>query len=263
MTIALGMMTGNSVILAADCQESDGYFKDFALKISSSMTHTRINATVRSALAITGAGPGIYLDAISDEITDLFHARQERDIGAFENVLKDKVETFYKKHVVELAPHVDREFRVIIGAQIEGITGLWVSDATVVKRIMAVEAVGTGAPFAKMALSTRYAMADTNMSIVLAILAVHNAREYDHYCGKGTAVVCLHNDLAYNISPGLVVAAEKLLDKYLGIEYSSFHYALCGNVVSGEQRTERIVKRLNDLRGEFTELAGQFLADPP
>src|SRR5258708_636501 len=60
MTIALGILASDGIVLAADTQETAGYFKGFALKIHSAMTKTNIHSNVNSALAITGSGHGVY-----------------------------------------------------------------------------------------------------------------------------------------------------------------------------------------------------------
>lgn len=264
MTIALGMVASDGIVLAADSQETDGYFKDFALKINSAMTHTSIYSNVKSALAITGAGPAVHLDAISDEIIKQFHANQDTEIATFESHLKTAVAEFYKEHVVAIAPQIDREFRVIVGVQIEGRFSLWTSEATVVKKVIGLEAVGTGSPFAKMALSARYyGEPDIAVTALLSILAVNRAKEYDQYCGKSTSVICLKDNLAYSIPWYLVAEAEKLFMRYSGIEGSAFQYAIGRESGDEEQRPNKISLWLQELRKDFMQLTPKMLKDQP
>ena len=149
MTIALGMIASDGIVLAADTQETEGYFKGFSLKINTGMTHTDINAKVKSAIGITGAGPSIHLDAISDEIINRFHSHQHPEINSFQSDLADCVREFYLRHVAPLPRHTDRDFRLIAGVQIENTFALWTTDATVLKQVNAMEAVGTGSPLEK------------------------------------------------------------------------------------------------------------------
>jgi len=259
ITTAIGMLAGNAVVLAADTQESDGYFKEYALKISSAMTHSRIDATVKSAVAITGAGPGVHLDAVSDEIINMFHEGQYRTLDAFQNKLQSVVKEFYFEHVAKLKQYeIDRDFRLIVGAQIEGDVGLWTTEATVTLRSLGLEAVGTGSPFAKMAMLSRAISLDTEQTILLAILGITNAKEHDHYSGKGTSVVCLKDNVAHDVPWYRIEEAGKLLKRCDGIEHSAFQYVLGNRFVDAEGHAEKIAEWLKDLRKDFKNLMPQL-----
>ncbi|MFQ5662491.1 MAG: hypothetical protein ACE5HL_01495, partial [Terriglobia bacterium] len=214
MTIALGMLATDGIVLAADSQETEGYFKGFSLKINTAMTHMNIQAKVKSAIGITGAGPAVHLDAIGDKIIKLFHANQYTQINALESNLAECVRDFYLTHIAPLPPHIyeGRDFRLIAAAQIEGNFSLWTTDATVLKRGIGLEAVGTGSPFAKMALQSRYLCTDTETAAFLAILAVARAKEYDQDCGKSTQIVCLKENLVHDVPWYLISEAEKLMN---------------------------------------------------
>lgn len=265
MTVALGMLARDGIVLAADTQESDGYFKEFSLKIHYAMTHTSICSNVKSALVVTGAGPGVHLDAVSDELIKTFHSSQDTDIDTFESRLKISVAEFYKAHVMALAPDIDRDFRLIVGVQIEGQFALWTSETTVVKKIIGLEAVGTGAPFAKMALETRYVIEpDVAMVALLSILAINRAKEYDQFSGKSTSVVCLKDNLAYHVPWYLIAEAEKLFARYSGIEGSAFRFALGHNFLkTDDEHLEKMALWLKQLREDFMKLAPQMLKDQP
>ncbi len=259
MTTAIGLLAGRAVVLAADTLESDGYFKEDALKISSSMTHTRFDASVKSAIAITGAGPGVHLDAVSDEITKMFHREQCQTINDFEGKLKSVVGDFYTEHVAKLQPYnIERDFRLIIGVQIEGEVGLWTTETTVVKQSIGLEAVGTGSSFAKMAMQSRAVSLNTEQTILLAILGVTRAKRYDHYSGKGTTIVCLKDNLAHDIPWYRVEEAEKLFSRFDGSEYSAFLYAIGHEFVSDEGHADKIAGWLKDLRKDFKKLAPEI-----
>ena len=123
MTIALGVLASDGVVLAADTQESSGYFKGFALKIHSAMTQTNGQSTVNSAVAVTRAGSGVYLDVIAAKIITDFHSHQDSDVAAFEAHLKDRVKEFHRTYVTPLPAQLPREVELIVGAQLEGKSG--------------------------------------------------------------------------------------------------------------------------------------------
>jgi len=249
--------------MAADTQETSGYFKGFALKIHSAMTHTNIHSTVKSAVAITGAGSGVYLDAIAAEIIEGFHKNQDSDIPTFESHLRKCVKQFYKEHVSNKPPHMARGIELIVGAQIEGRHALWVTDLSVVKASVGFEAVGAGHPFARIAIENRAFHMDAQSGAVLAVLGVMQAKEWDTECGKGTTVVFLKDNLAYAVPPYLIEEADELFSRYAGIEQSAFRHALGIEAPDDTKRPAKLNRWLRKLRKDFRYLAVQFSGHKP
>jgi 20S proteasome alpha/beta subunit len=259
MTIALGILASDGVVLAADTQETAGYFKGFALKIHSAMTQTNPHSTVQSAVAVTGSGPGVYLDAIADEIIRDFHRNQDSSVVAFESHLRERVEDFWARHVANKPDHSARAFDLIIGVQIEGHhSALWLTEGSVVKPSTGFESVGTGSPYARMAIQYRAVNMDVQSAAILAILGVAQAKEHDTDCGKNTTVTFLKNNLAYTMRPYQVEEAEKLFNRYAGIEYSAFVYALGNESLDDAEWPSKLIEGLRQLRGEFSQLAAQL-----
>lgn len=257
-TIALGILTPDGLVIAADAQETAGYFKGFALKVHSAMTKTNIRSTVASAVCITGAGSGVYLDAITDEIIRGFHKNQDSDIPTFESHLRECVKQFYKEHVSNKPPHMARDIDLIVGAQIEGRHALWITDLSVVKSAVGFEAVGSGSPYARMAIENRTASMDSEHAAVLSVLGVMQAKEYDQDCGKSTSVTFLKNNLAHTVPRHLVQEAEGLFQRYAGIEYSAFVHALGSELADDPKRPRNLSRWLRELRKDFSELASRF-----
>jgi len=225
MTIALGILAGHGAVLAADSQETDGVgFKDFALKIKSTMAMT--NDPPRSAVAVTGCGPGLHLDAISREIIDLANSRTDWSRETFEPELKTCIRNFFVEHVTPLLPHIDNRFNLIVAAQFDGKSWLWSNDTTVVERRYPFEALGTGKNYAKTAIDSRILGPTIEQAVLLAIHGVSEAKNFDQYCGKSTKIVCLFNNSAHHLPWYLVDPVEKFFDRYSGVEHSVFHYVL-------------------------------------
>lgn len=261
MTIALGILASDGIVLGADTLESDGYFKDDAYKITSAMTHTAITSQLESALAITGAGPGVHLDSITEEITRMFLRCRCRTVAEFEEKLKPIIEGFYLKHVASLPPHMDRDFRLIVAVQITGILAMWTSEATVIRSVLGMEAVGTGSPFAKMALGTRILNPNWEKAVLLAALGVKRAKEYDHYSGSGTTIVCLKDNVAYGIPWYRISQADKIFDRYSGIEHSAFQYVLGSDLPDADGHMEKMRDWLKNLRKDISTLGPQMFRD--
>jgi len=228
MTIALGILGSDGIVLAADGQETDGVgFKDYALKVRASTGQASgIHSKSRSVVAVTGCGPGFHLDALSDEIITLSHSRTDWTLATFEPALHACIQGFFIQHVQPLLPHVNNLFNVIVAAQFEGDCWMWSSDTTVVKRSVGFEAIGTGRQYAKTAIYTRIIHPKIEAAVLLAVRGVVEAKRFDQYCGQSTTIVCLHNNLSHHIPWYLIEPAEKLFDKYAGIEQSTFQLVL-------------------------------------
>jgi len=264
MTVALGILASDGIAIAADTQETEGYFKSFALKIQDAMTQTDIFSTVHSAVAVTGSGPAVHLDAVAAEIIKGFHQHQDTELNAFEANLVQCVSDFYRTHVASLPSHLDRDFQLVIGAQIEGKHRLWVTETTVVKTSIGFEAVGSGHPFARIAVQNRGGgTISVETAALLAIRGVMEATEHDQYCGKSTMVTCLKKNLAYSIPWYHIKKAEELFGRYAGIEHSAFLYALGREAGDDAKRPRKVSKWLRDLRQQFTRLSSQLLEDQP
>lgn len=263
MTIALGILASDGIVIAADSQETYGdYFKAFALKIHRAMTHSNIHSDVKSAIVITGSGASVYLDAVSQEIIKEFHSRQHRTVDDLELHLKQFQEDFWAKHVTPLLPHIDRQFELIIGAEIEGRCRLWRTDANVIKPSESFEAVGTGHSYARMAIERHVYDLSAQNAAILAVLGVMRAKEYDNYCGKSTMVTIVKENRTYTVPWYLIEQAEKLFRKYAGYDHSAFVHALASERLEDSKRLQNLNESLTSLRAEFTQLAADFLAHP-
>ena len=74
MTIALGLLASDGVVVAADTQETVGYSKLNQGKIAA-FCHRRPDQRWRHCL-FTGAGPAVYIDACLDQFMHAFKAAQ-------------------------------------------------------------------------------------------------------------------------------------------------------------------------------------------
>jgi ATP-dependent protease HslVU (ClpYQ) peptidase subunit len=263
MTIALGVLASDGVVIAADAQETYGdYFKTFALKVHSAMTHSNIHSNVKSAVVVTGAGPGVYLDAVAHRIIHAFHQNQDTRIGDFEAHLEEFLKGFWAEHVTPLQPHTDRQFELIVGAEIEGQRGLWLTDGNLIRPSAGFEAAGTGRSYARMAVQ-RYAInLGAQSAALLAVLGVMQAREYDNYCGKGTSVTFIKENRTYTLPWFQIEEAEKLFRKYAGFDHSAFVHAVVSDQTEDPKRVQNLSRLLTEMRNEFTTLAAAFLEHP-
>ena len=254
MTIALGLLTNDCVILAADTYETDGTRKSIGQKIHAPKPYAQF------AIAVTGAGPTTHLASVTEEITALFETRDAWTVSAFDGPLRQCISAFYAKHVTPLLPHMERDFRVIVAAQSPEESALWTNETTAVRRVGQFEAVGSGNPYAFMAIGNRIFRPTAEVAILLAIHAVKEAKTYDPYCGARTNVVCLLWNRVLHLTWPAIGRAEDLLSEYAGIEHSTFQYTL-GQDAGREKHSLKVSRWLKRLRADMVDVSGRFLTE--
>ena len=74
MTIALGLLASDGIVIAADTQETySGALKVNHPKISGALNGDRFNP--EGVFIVTGAGSAVHLDPIGQELSDAFETK--------------------------------------------------------------------------------------------------------------------------------------------------------------------------------------------
>lgn len=198
MTICIGLLASDGIVIAADAEESDTYFKRPQQKIITYRGNVPLgnnSAPVELACAFTGAGQAGYLDAFFS------YAMRDIPVGAaqieLEDFLSEKIRTFHEMHLFPLA-HTSRppEIEVLVGAFCRYQTCMFVSCGSTLRRAFPYAAVGVGAHFASSIidnLSGLYGRQDISHTELLAAYVIATTKERIEGCGKYTAIVSLFN----------------------------------------------------------------------
>jgi hypothetical protein len=245
VTVALGILAGRSIVIAADTEESVGEDKLDVLKTSAASPIW----SGPSGLAITGAGNGWYIDAITQEL-ERHHDSLAVAITLdqvkveFEKLLMD----FYRKHVVPFRDAADLDFQLLIGAQRGGFGKLWVTFRNSMKEVVGHEVVGVGDTEAKLFLTRIYGIDSPPFGVLAACSAVYQAKQRIKDCGRGTTIVCLNDNTPHYIYPDVIEMAEKWFAKYLRTESSSLMFSMGRHFPDGF--IDKITSWHSDLRQE-------------
>src|ERR1700689_1761048 len=99
VTICIGLLAQDGIVIAADAQESDTYFKRSTQKIMTWQTVGNADGPPQNpaACVVAGAGGGGFFDAFTGEF--LSDVRGEMTMMDFETYAKSKVDSFYSTHV--------------------------------------------------------------------------------------------------------------------------------------------------------------------
>ncbi|HEY1204567.1 MAG: hypothetical protein ABSH46_04530 [Bryobacteraceae bacterium] len=146
MTIALGVLGPQAMILAADSQEGTGYAGDLKLQSSKIALEGRFypDATGNEdrVFAITGAGNSDYLWALKRQLLDAFDACA--DVESCGLAMERTVFSFYERHVIPFNPQQWGDLRVelIAAVKINGECGMWRNELNAVTKCDSLAVVG-------------------------------------------------------------------------------------------------------------------------
>jgi hypothetical protein len=151
MTICIGLLASDGVVIAADAEESDRYYKRAQQKIMPFIGALPVGSNPSGgptlACAFTGAGEAGYLDAFFDSVIKGIDTKATQN--EFESYLTDKVMAFHRKHLFPLARITNPpEIQILVGAYVQWQTRMYVSYGSTLRHVFPHAAVGAGAHFA-------------------------------------------------------------------------------------------------------------------
>src|SRR5437667_12469328 len=105
MTIAIGLLATDGVVIAADTQESAGYpgdMKSSGTKILGALRSDASNPPVTGAFAVSGAGTVGNLDAVNQKLAESFSLSAGITLNELPAFLSDYID--YLSHTLYLLP---------------------------------------------------------------------------------------------------------------------------------------------------------------
>jgi hypothetical protein len=259
MTIAVGVLATDGIVLAADTQLTlTNVWKGEGGKIMASARTDRKRVT--GACAITGATSRYeYLRAIGDELSkDFLAGLDDADKPAAYLRLGGVVHQFYERHVV---PFVQErpEVNVLIAYQRDGDYALWQSDLSALFELHEHGAVGIGAFAATAWLSRMWKLGlDIPTAVVMATFAVAVAKDSVDGCGKYTHVMAVEADQWRRIDKRVVNEIDQLYEVF-GSEIQPALLLDC----FGEQPNAQSSLSLAGFKGRVTDVIARLRDDTP
>ena len=193
VTICIGVLATDGIVIAADAEESDTYFTRSQQKILTWHT-TQMGGTglgpAPAACIIAGAGCGGFVDSFSHLL--LKNVRGNMTLPQFEAYAAETLEGFYGNHVRPVLS-VDRnfDFSVLIGAYFGYSTCLLTSYQSTLRHAMPNAAIGIGESFA-LRLMDEHGFYDVKHTEVAAASIIATTKDCIEGCGKYTDIVSIH-----------------------------------------------------------------------
>jgi len=248
MTIAVGVLASDGVVLAADTEYTWGYLKTSGEKIWTAEANG-------SAVAVAGAGGSDYVEAVSQELLDNFQAAPEA--ASAEEIKKrfgTVLSSFHREHVVPFAEFHSQLTTVclLVAYQRESEAHLWATQFTNIRRRGPYAVIGLGCEYAaallgqvfrgKLARDIHTALAER-----IAAYAVFDTKNNVQNCGKKTSMVALQGGRVIETSPSKLQALTSHFETFEDLQTLGLRYAL-GFPYSDEQKAS------TNLTGYFSRL---------
>jgi hypothetical protein len=255
MTIVIGMLARNGVVVAADSQETHaGLLKVFQGKISAVVNESEGKAA--SSLVVAGAGSAGHVDGLVFELCDGFSREPPDSLRTTAERIRASLVEFHQAHVLPFSalPDYDRpSCALIVAAAVAGKQRLWLTEKSVVVE-QRFSAVGIGAAHAKMLMERLWepglALRDTQ---TLAAYVLFHVKKSVEGCGYATQMLSTEGNQPFIIQPEKLERLEEQFSELLAVENRLLRCALglhgprkvrvAANIVSRVQRcTVRIDK---------------------
>ncbi len=216
MTIALGILTPEWSVLAADSQEGDGITKMDVGKIAlfCSPCKKTDDISIARSVALTGAGNSGYLNYMATEIVRRFRD-SDFSVDDFEKYLKTKIRKFHELHVP--LTH-GQTIELVVTAQAFGERRMWVTHLSTTRRVESYAVIGIGNTWARKALDGFIpGLVDRNAAAVIAAYAAFTAKQHADGCGMDTSVIAIRRD-------GMMVFADPVSLRKLEEYFREYDY---------------------------------------
>jgi hypothetical protein len=251
MTIALGIVASDGVILAADTQETyAGLFKLDQGKILAA-AGTPLEKQV-GGFGVTGAGSSVHLDSISQELCSAYLDAKSREPDVVHTLVKGRVSNFYREHIVPCSqlPEYERpSMQLLVGFHSGNWNRLWTTDKSVV-RLCRYGAVGIGAAHANHMLSRLCPETmDVTRAVALAAYVLYYVKRHVDGCGNQSQIAVMANNRTGTFPPERVDVMEEQFGLFADTEKQLVHYALGFPVKDDVRAVHEIVNGLEHRRG--------------
>jgi hypothetical protein len=200
VTIALGILAHDSVVIAADTQITmPDYLKTGQGKIA--WLRKTAPSGQFGGLAITGAGSSAYLQHLQREFISTFSNNEDLPtVDDLRQDLRTLIHSFYLDHVVpfsQYGPAERPDVWLIMGYRDRHKVALWSTEKSILTEHNTYATAGIGAMYANILLNKLFRPMwplSARTAVLLAAYVIFHVKESIPDCGKDTDVVCIQSD---------------------------------------------------------------------
>jgi hypothetical protein len=240
MTIALGIMASEGMVIAADSEVSADMTRIDGQKIFC------FDDNKGGRIIVTGSGNTHYLQHAAYKVGEIFKGHPDDPIADLEPTIQAWLEDFYETHITPFGTD-GPDLALIIGANRGGESKGWVTQFNVVNYWhVAHAAVGIGAIHAKAVLGTIALGCDFESAKIMAAYVVWLVKQRVAYCGKDTHIACFGNNGPSGLNLGQIQQLERIFSDMKYVEASLWAYVFGSTSASATK--EHVYESIGQLR---------------
>jgi 20S proteasome alpha/beta subunit len=227
VTIVIGMIAQDGIVIASDREEGDSYLKSDKGK----MVQVFRGRLPVGWIGVGGAGEGPEIDEVSGLLTDCFCADKERTREEAKAELLTVHRAYYEQKVLPFAKAKQLacpDYALIIGC-LMGQTGkiLLATSKLAVNSVDDYEAIGAGATVANIWLERLYERMPAEQAAKLAAYVVYQVKQSVASCGLGTDVLIINGrDLFGHVNREVIRRWEDAFRFFPSLERDIFCYCV-------------------------------------
>jgi hypothetical protein len=252
MTIALGILTPDSILLGADTEIT---FPGVGMKMEGGKIYWTppVVDSTKGILAVTGAGDVGYIEALYYELKNLFHGHPGDSIQQLESRFKKLLKDYYRDHVIPFTAGVDRpDFSLIVSVQSRRGRMFWRTERSTLRPVPTFAVVGIGEPHATDILNILNLKMEMETAKAVAVYCVWRVKQVAQGVGKRTHLLCIESTGAPSgMDPTQTKRLEDLFEFYRQTEAQMVHWLLGSNLpfADGARVQGLINQARNDIKG--------------
>lgn len=231
MTIALGILASDGMVLAADSEITTPYnLKAADTKILGAVLDPRGGRPVVKVMALAGAGSPGHYEAVRFKVVEVvMKGLSVDDDSLVEQGITRTITEFYHDHIIPFygqgfpePPDIE-----LLAAMWNGTRGLlWATDRTAVRRAFDYDAVGIARLQARELLSAYFTpMMSVESAVLLACYIIMRVKGSVQYCGQETQIIVLRSGVSKHLPRAIVKACEGAFERYADFQTVAFRYA--------------------------------------
>jgi len=245
MTIVFGVLQSNSIVFAADTEETGVFLKLDTPKLYS---YSRSNG---ESLVIGGAGLPFSVDTLQQRLGRSFIA----DSDSFEDTAEALIKQFHNEYVGD---QTDRDFWLILGFSLRIAEGkydhrLLISENGGLRNSGGIATIGIGMEIARNLLKRYAILAPIPIPELSAVHVLRHVKEQAQYCGRDSMVWCLCGPDVFMMSSSHIQRAEELSRRYDELTNNLF-----SALFAKETALPYIDSKLRGLRADYARVVDEL-----
>lgn len=241
MTIALGMLASNGLVIAADMQETRGYTKIKRSKVAMVLTAHSLDTreTTARCCIVTGSGTAHHLNTVGHQLMQCVANGEDKADDVLISELTSIVAEYYCAHIAPFSnfpADIRPDFEIILGMG----RRLFVSQYDVLSEVTTpFVTVGVGATVADPLLTYFYQSPrpDVRSAVLLSAYAIFRAKDSVEGYGKTTEIVGIIDGNIFQIPREDVHDLERAISNYSTNVEPAMLRSLTG-IATAKQRKE-------------------------